>query len=78
MIAELKSIRDESIRVLDELLNGSDENEIQNEIELAVAEIRKKYSEKRESEIAEKKLEIKALNNIIEREEKKQIYDSKF
>lgn len=78
MIAELKSIRDESIRVLDELLNGSDENEIQNEIELAVAEIRKKYSDKRESEIAEKKLEIKALNNIIEREEKKQIYDSKF
>lgn len=78
MIAELKNLRDESIRVLDELQNGSDENEIQNEIELAVAEIRKKYSEKREAEIAEKKLEIKALNNIIEREEKKRIYDAKF
>lgn len=78
MIAELKNLRDESIRVLDELQNGSDKNEIQNEIELAVAEIRKKYSEKREAEIAEKKLEIKALNNIIEREEKKRIYDAKF
>lgn len=76
MIEKLKSIRDESRAALIELQNGSDEDEIQMEIKQAIAEIRKKYTDKRMMRISETELEIKALDNIIAKEESKLLYGS--
>lgn len=71
MIEQLLRIREESEQNLLKLESVSYDQEMQQEIERAKADIMQKYQERKNKELSEIRLEIKALDNIIAREKTK-------
>lgn len=71
LLEALKNAHKECEAELAAILNSSDEEEIQKELRAYEEKLRASYSEQKEAKIHEKELEIKALDNLIAREEQK-------
>lgn len=72
LLEALKNAHKECEAELEALVNASDEEEIQKELRAYEETLRASYSEQKQAKIQEKELEIKALDNLIEREEQKE------
>lgn len=72
LLEALKNAHKECEAELAAILNSSDEEEIQKELRAYEENLRASYSEQKDAKIHEKELEIKALDNLIEREEQKE------
>lgn len=72
LLEALKNAHKECEAELAAILNSSDEEEIQKELRAYEEKLRASYSELKDEKIHEKELEIKALDNLIEREEQKE------
>lgn len=72
LLEALKNAHKECEAELAAILNSSDEEEIAKELRAYEEKLRASYSEQKDAKIHEKELEIKALDNLIEREEQKE------
>lgn len=69
LIDELKEVKLECEAEMAALINSSDEEFILRDLKAYEEELRKSYAEKKSEALKEKELEIKAISNLITREE---------
>lgn len=72
LIDELKEVRQECEAEMADILNSSDEELIQRDLKAYEENLRTTYAGKKAEALKEKELEIRAIDNLIAREAKKQ------